>query len=87
MGANDFNFDVPPGERYRPSPERIAAWERIMPSDNFSFALRADDRAAWTPWQKDKLGLELLDQAREYVIAGFPDYTTRPISTALIERT
>lgn len=24
MGANDFNFDVPPGERYQPSPERVA---------------------------------------------------------------
>jgi hypothetical protein len=74
MGAYDFNFDVPPGERYQPSPERVAAWERIMPEDNFAFAPRADDRAAWSRWQKDPIGQQLLEQARQYVLDGYPDY-------------
>ena len=75
MGAYDFNFDVPPGERYQPSAERVAAWQRIMPEDNFAFAPRADDRAAWSPWQDDAVGQDLLQQAREFVAEGFPDYT------------
>lgn len=75
MGAYDFNFDVPPGERYQPSPERVAAWQRIMPADNFAFAPRADDREAWSRWQGDPLGQQLLAQARDFVIEGFPDYT------------
>lgn len=75
MGAYDFNFDVPPGERYQPTPERVAAWQRIMPDDNFAFAPRADDRAAWDRWRDDPIGRELRQQAREYVAEGFPDYT------------
>lgn len=74
MGAYDFNFDVPPGERYQPSPERVAAWERILPADNFAFSPRADNRAAWSRWQKDPLGQQLLAQARQYVTDGYPDY-------------
>jgi len=75
MGAYDFNFDVPAGERYQPTPERVAAWERIMPADNFAFAPRADDRAAWSRWQNDSAGQDLLAQARQFVADGFPDYT------------
>jgi hypothetical protein len=75
MGAYDFNFDVPPGERYQPSPERVAAWEQIMPDDNFALAPRADDRAAWARWQDDPLGQDLLAAARQFVVDGFPDYT------------
>lgn len=75
MGAYDFNFDVPPGERYQPSPERVAAWEKILPDQNFAFCPPASNRDAWDPWRDEDVGQRLLAEARSYVAEGFPDYT------------
>ncbi|MCF3651040.1 heparinase II/III family protein [Synoicihabitans lomoniglobus] len=75
MGAYDFNFDVPAGERYQPSPERVAAWQRLLPTKNFGFAPPITDRAAWDPWQSDPFGQRVLSEARELVAGGFPAYT------------
>ena len=74
MGAYDFNFDIPAGERYAPSAERVRAWQRILPADPFAFAPPINDRAAWSRWQKDPLGQRLLSRARELASAPFPDY-------------
>lgn len=74
MGAYDFNFDIPAGERYAPSPERVRAWQRILPVEQFAFAPPVDDRAAWARWQNDPLGQRLLTRARELAASPFPDY-------------
>lgn len=75
MGAFDFNFDIPAGERYSPSPERVRAWQRILPDTPFGFAPPVTDRAAWSPWQNTPFGRQILAKARELMEAGFPDYT------------
>lgn len=74
MGANDFNFDIPDGERYTPSPARARAWQRLLPATNFAFAPVVTDRAAWSRWQNDPLGQRLLTRARELAAMPFPDY-------------
>jgi len=75
MGAHDFNFDVPPGERYQPSPERVAAWEKLLPDHNFAFCPPVTDRSAWDPWRDQTVGQGLLTEARKYLAEGFPAYS------------
>lgn len=65
MGAYDFNFDVPTGESFAPNPERVAAYAKLLPKDNFGFAPIVTDRKAWEPWQEDPFGQQILQQARE----------------------
>ena len=74
MGAFDFNFNIPAGERYYASPERVKAWQRILPEENFDFAPPVTDRAAWSRWQDDVFGQQILARARELVAMGWPDY-------------
>lgn len=74
MGVLDFNFDVPAGERYAPSPERVSAWQDLLPPDNFCFAPPVSDRAAWEPWQDHEYGRFLLEKAREYIATPFPAF-------------
>jgi len=75
MGAYDFNFDLPPGETYAPSPDRVRALEAIMPRDPFSFAPVVTDRAAWDPWRADAFGQRVLKAARDLAAQPFPEYT------------
>ena len=65
MGAYDFNFDVPTGESFAPNPERVAAYAKLLPKDNFGFAPIVTDRKAWEIWQNDPFGQQILKQARE----------------------
>lgn len=74
MGALDFNFEIPDGERYYATPERVKAWQRILPDEPFDFAPPITDRAAWSRWQKDVFGQKILGRARELVAMGYPDY-------------
>ena len=74
MGALDFNFKIPAGERYYASPERVKAWQQILPDENFDFAPPVTDRAAWSHWQDDVFGHQILARARELVAMGWPDY-------------
>ncbi|MFI5357863.1 MAG: hypothetical protein ACHQ4G_11050 [Opitutales bacterium] len=64
MGAYDFNFDLPPGETFRPSPERVRALAALLPAEPFSFGPVVTDRAAWAPWQQHPFGLRALQEAR-----------------------
>lgn len=75
MGAYDFNFDLPPGETYAPSPDRVRALRALLPPDPFGFAPVVTDRAAWSRWQNDPFGRRVLTSARELAAAPFPDYT------------
>jgi hypothetical protein len=74
MGAYDFNFDVPAGERYSPSAERVKAWQALLPDKPFGFAPPITDRAAWDVWRDRDFGQMVLRRAREHVAAGYPDY-------------
>ncbi len=65
MGAYDFNFDVPQGESFEPNPERVAAYAQLMPQGNFAFAPCVSDREAWTRWQQDPFGQQVLQEARK----------------------
>ena len=73
MGAFDFNFDIPAGERYAPTPERVQAWQRLLPAENFGFAPPVTDRKAWSRWQEDSFGQRILTRARELLAEGYPD--------------
>jgi hypothetical protein len=75
MGAYDFNFDVPPGETYAPNPDRVRALEALLPKEPFAFAPPVTDRAAWSRWQNDPFGQQVLKTARELAAAPYPDYT------------
>jgi Heparinase II/III-like protein len=74
MGAYDFNFDLPPGETYAPSQERVAALEAILPPGPFGFAPPASDRAAWDRWRGDPFGVRILASAREFAAKPFPAF-------------
>ena len=75
MGAYDFNFDLPPGETYAPSADRMRALEALLPKEPFAFAPKVTDRAAWDPWKNDPFGQRTLKTARELAAQPFPDYT------------
>ena len=87
MGAYDFNFDLPPGESYAPSADRVRALQALMPPQPFSHGPRVTDRAAWEPWQADPFGRRMLETARELAAQPFPTTPTPPSSTALRART
>lgn len=75
MGANDFNFDLPPGETFVPSADRVRALTALMPKEPFAIAPIITDRAAWSRWQNDDFGRLILKTARELATEPFPDYT------------
>lgn len=75
MGAYDFNFDLPPGETYAPSPDRVRALAALMPKEPFSFAPPVTDRAAWDRWKNDPFGRQILKSARELAAVPYPDYS------------
>jgi len=47
MGQGDFNFDLPPGESYAPTPARVAELARMMPAAPFHLGVPATDREIW----------------------------------------
>ncbi len=75
MGAYDFNFDLPPGVMYAPSPDRVRALQALMPPGPFSFAPPVTDRAAWSPWQTHPFSQSILKAARELAAQPYPDLT------------
>lgn len=75
MGAYDFNFDLPAGESFAPTPERVAAYAKLLPKDNFGFAPRVTDRDAWDKWQEDPFGQHVLSEARRLAKEPTPELT------------
>jgi len=75
MGAYDFNFDLPDGETFCPSPARVRALAKLLPADNFSTAPRVTDRAAWDPWREDPFGQRMRREARAMVQKPSPTIT------------
>ncbi len=75
MGAYDFNFDLPAGESFAPTPERVAAYAKLLPKDNFGFAPRVTDRDAWDKWQEDPFGQYVLSEARRLAKEPTPELT------------
>ncbi len=75
MGAYDFNFNLPSGETFCPSPERVRAISKLLPADNFSTAPRITDRTAWDQWREDSFGQRMLREAREAVRNPSPTIT------------
>lgn len=75
MGAYDFNFDLPPGETYAPSADRVRALAALMPKEPFSFAPPVTDRTAWDRWKNDPFGQQILKTARELAAVPYPDYS------------
>ncbi len=85
MGAYDFNFDLPPGLSYAPSPERVRALQALMPKDPFAFGVVVTDRAAWAPWRDDPFGKLVLKTARELAAQPYPDYTDAAYLDCLVK--
>jgi energy-converting hydrogenase Eha subunit E len=74
MGASDFNFDLPAGETYVPSSDRQRALQALLPKEPFALAPVVTDRAAWSRWQDDPFGRQILASARELAAAPFPGF-------------
>ena len=74
MGAYDFNFDLPAGETYAPAADRVRALQALLPKEPFAIAPVVTDRAAWSKWQDEPFGRQLLKTARELAAQPFPDY-------------
>jgi hypothetical protein len=83
MGAYDFNFDLPAGETFCPSPERVRALSKLLPEGNFAFAPRITDRKAWEIWQNDPFGQQLLKDARELVRQPCPELNDTAFNACL----
>lgn len=75
MGAYDFNFDLPAGETFAPSAERVRALAALLPVGNFGFAPPVTDRAAWSRWRDDPFGQQVLKAARDLAATPYPDYS------------
>lgn len=65
MGAYDFNINLPAGETFCPSPERVRAITALLPAENFAFGPPVTQRTAWDPWRADPFGQRLLTHARK----------------------
>jgi len=75
MGAYDFNFDLPPGESFCPSPERVRAISKLLPEENSSTAPRIANRKAWDQWRDHSFGQRMLLEARNAVSNPAPTIT------------
>ncbi|MEO6874643.1 MAG: heparinase II/III family protein [Opitutaceae bacterium] len=75
MGAHDFNFDLSAGETYVPSSDRRRALQALLPKEPFALAPPVTDRAAWSRWQDDPFGRQILATARELAAVPYPDYS------------
>lgn len=63
MGQGDINIDLPDGLSFAPAPERVAAFEGMIPAERFHLGRRGTDRAAWERISTSSLGPQLLQLA------------------------
>lgn len=85
MGAYDFNFDLPAGETFCPSPERVKAIAALLPADTFAFGPPVTDRAAWDKWRDDPFGQHILSRARELAATPPPAFDNAAFERCLDE--
>lgn len=85
MGAYDFNFDLPVGETFAPSPERVKALAALMPAEPFAFGPPATDRAAWNRWRDTAIGQRIVARARELAAQPCPAYDNAAFERCLDE--
>ena len=70
MGQGDFNINLPDGENFAPSDERVQELLDLMQSGpagagTFHLGHPGTDRAAWDPIKNNDVGRRILEQARE----------------------
>ncbi len=72
--AKYYNFDLPVGETFCPSPERVAALAKLLPPHPYALGPVISDRESWDPWQDQPIGQHILKDARENAAKPAPDY-------------
>jgi hypothetical protein len=85
MGAYDFNFDLPAGETFCPSPARVSALAKLLPAEPYAFAPQVTDRKAWNVWRNDPFGQQVLQQARELAQQPTPNWDDAAFERCLDE--
>lgn len=68
MGQGDFNINLPDGENFAPSEDRVQAFAEMMVrglSENFHLGLPGSDRPAWDRLRDDEVGRRILADAYE----------------------
>lgn len=65
MGQGDFNFDLPEGESFAPTPERVEQFVGLLPKGPFHLGHPGSNRDAWEPIRAHEAGQRILADAHE----------------------
>ena len=65
MGEGDHNINLPDGENFAPSADRVSEFLHSMCPTNFHLGRPGTDRVAWDALQRDEVGRRILLQARQ----------------------
>ncbi len=56
MGFGDFNLDLPEGENFAPSAEKVQAMAKLLGAEPFHLGVPASNREAWDRWKDHAFG-------------------------------
>jgi len=64
MGFGDYNLDLPEGENFAPSAEKVKAMGELLSSEPFHIGIPASNRQVWDRWQDHPLGKHYVEAAK-----------------------
>lgn len=64
MGFGDHNLNLPDGQNFAPSAEKVKAMARLLNAGPFHLGVAALNRAAWDPWKDHPMGRYYVEAAK-----------------------
>lgn len=86
MGYGDFNLDLPDGENFEPSAERVEAFQAMLLTEPYNLSQPYTNREAWEKVKASPGGERMLKSAREELAEDPILYLTNDIYNYTIEK-
>jgi len=81
MGFGDHNLNLPDGENFAPSEDKVKAMTKLLGSEPFHLGASSRNREAWDQWKDHAVGRYWIDQA----VKKGPEYTKRITNKLIVE--
>jgi|GEM_PF-1997735 len=64
MGFGDHNLNLPDGENFAPSAEKVNKMAKLLRAEPFHLGIPSSNREAWVRWKNHSLGQHWLEEAQ-----------------------
>jgi hypothetical protein len=65
MGFGDYNLNLPDGENFSPSEEKVKKMERLLGAEPFHIGVPSSNRKDWDRWRDHRVGRFWIEKAQE----------------------